>query len=89
MNKVTHPLKRARSTVYEMIRVRSGSALYVLNMGNLSQSNQFEDLYERVGTIHIQKNMNEKNKNFSTKYQFTEYEVFFQQIVLKTSVRSV
>ena len=33
--------------------------------------------------------MNKKNKNFFIKYQFTEYEVFFQQMVFKIYVESV
>ena len=40
-------------------------------------------------TMHIKKTINKKNKNFFIKYQFTEYEVFFQYMVFKIYVESV
>ena len=46
IEKPSAPLKMAGSILYEMIRFRSRSALYVLNTRNLPQSNQLEDLYE-------------------------------------------
>ena len=39
--------------------------------------------------MHIKKTMNKKNKNFLIKYQFTEYEVFFQKMVFKIYAESV